>query len=140
MQGEAIYRWERLEVFQLVNQVSRLLGRLLVSMPSRFHIQLHSLIAQVVVVSHAIPGAHRDRAPDEPPVPLEERRAWLMIGFVASETARTLMTELGRAPSRSRPDIDSGLKLLARIEADFKKHLEGLDGGPSEVSSPVHLA
>ncbi len=139
MQNVAMYHWERLEVYHLANQFARLLGRLLMSLPSRFHIHVHNLIGQAVVMTNAIPGAHRDTEPGAPPIPVEERRAWLMIGLCASGTARDLLDELGRSARHARTDVAAGLKLLEQIELSFQEGLDSLDDPPIHLG-PIHRA
>lgn len=134
MQNKVIYSWERLPIYEFTNQFARLLGRLLVSLPTRFHVQIHNLIGQAVAMANAIPGGHRDIEPGADPVPVEERRAWLMIGYTATVTARDLLTELGRVATRARPDVAIGLKLLSQIESGFQDGLDSLEATPSPAS------
>jgi hypothetical protein len=131
MQNDVIYSWERLPVYQFTNQLARVVGRLLVSVPPRLHVKIHTLIGQTVIMSNAIPGAHREVVPGDRPVTVEERRAWLIIGFTACGQAGDLLADLGKSWVHVRSDVGEALKLLSKIQSHFHDTLESLDEQPA---------
>jgi hypothetical protein len=128
--GAKVYEWERLEIYARTNELARVIGRILVLMPPRFHVHVHNLIGQTVVMANAIAGGHADVAPGGKPHSIEERRAWLTIGLVASGQARKRLADVGHLATRSGREVTAGLELIDSIEAGFQISLAELDLTP----------
>lgn len=140
MRDDIVYEWEKLEVYGWTNKFARVVGRLLADVPSRHRVHVHNLIGQAIVMSNAVAGANKDIAPGEPPLSIEHRRAWLMIGYTAARGAAETLGTIRKVHERSIGNLIDGMELIVKIAEAFATDLELLDGSTRTTKPIMHLA
>ena len=124
--GAVDYTWEKLPVYAWNNEFARVIGRLLCTIHKRYHIHLHNLAGQAMLMSNCIALGHRDLAPGET-VSREELRAYRFIACFAAERTLEMLDDLSKATGYSACDVAHAKTLLRRMRDQFEKDVREID-------------
>lgn len=117
MRSESVvYAWEQFPEYVAVQQYSRCLGRILVSLPARVRrLAMKPLIHAATVMGMAIAGAHAEPLPDGGPSD-GERQEFREIGLDCVGATRECLKIL-KDNGLGRPaDMAAASELLERVE------------------------
>jgi hypothetical protein len=118
--GEALYAWERYPEYLALNQYSRCLGRLLVTLPRRVERRVaRTLIRGAILIGEGIVGAHAS-VPAEASLSREERKAFRDAGLESIAASRDGLRLLKEERLGSQPDLLAALELLERVESGLR--------------------
>ncbi|MGQ0562644.1 MAG: hypothetical protein ACT443_12315 [Gemmatimonadota bacterium] len=135
--GDVVYSWEKLPVYAWTNELARVIGRLLASLPGRFHIYVHNLGGQAMLLSNCVALGHREVPPGET-VSKEELRAYRFIGCHTTSQAMDTLRELSAKTRKSKNDVAHGMSLVGKIRAHFEEAVAELDGAVPDAPTIFH--
>ena len=131
-QLDPIYSWEKLPMYDWINEFARIIGRLLAVLPKRHYIYAHNLAGQATLISNCIAGGHRDSAPGEV-IPPEELRAYLFIGYQATFTTAQLLEDLAAVTKLGSAERARGAALIGQIRQQFEIDLASSGGAVEAI-------
>jgi hypothetical protein len=134
--AEPLYEWEKLPVYAWNNELARVIGHLLASMPKRLHMYAHNLAGQATLISNCIAMGHRQPDPGEI-MPVQELRAYRFIGYHATFTVMEMLEELSGLTTYSTADVAHGAALIGKIRQQFEIDLKELDE-PEQKPTVLH--
>lgn len=117
--GPPIYDWEKLPVYTSNNELARVIGRMLATLPKRSHVHIHNLAAQATLIGHCIVMTNREMPPGEV-APAEEIRAYRFIGHHATFTVEEILKDVSSVTKQCKEEIAQGLSLVGRIRNHFE--------------------
>lgn len=121
MRSESVvYAWESFPEYVAVQQYSRCLGRILVSLPARQRRRaMKPMIHAAKVMGMAIAGAHAQPSPTGQPSD-EERQEFRDIGLEAVAATREGLQILKDAGLGRSADMAAAVELLERVETGLR--------------------
>lgn len=121
-QRDPIYSWEHLPVYAWNNELARVIGKMLATLPKRSHVHIHNLAAQATLIGHCIVMTNREMPPGEV-APAEEVRAYRMIGLHATFTLEEILKDVSGVTKQCKQEIAQGLSLVGKIRDHFESAL-----------------
>lgn len=116
-----IYAFEMLEVYHVTNQLARVLGGIMVSLPDRKKRVVKRLARAAILLAQGIAGGNAEMPPDEDLSPAERLR-FLELSAGSVTRIRCTLLELRRQRCGNQGLIGAGLELLERIEAGLQEN------------------
>ena len=134
---EKPYKWEELPIYAWSNEFARVIGRLLASLHKRYHLRIHLLGGQAMLMSNCIALGHQELPPGETPSP-EVLRAYRFIGHYAAERTLEMLDDLARVTGYSASDVAHGKRLVRQIRDQFAADLSEVETGSPTHSAVLH--
>lgn len=114
--SNVVYTWEDFPEYHATQQLSRCIGRILASLPSRTRTAIgRTLVRGPMLVAQSIAGASADMPPGEV-MPIEERETFRRGAIDGVQLLRDALQLLKAERLGSVPDLLAALELLDRIE------------------------
>jgi hypothetical protein len=110
------YTWEEFPEYRATQQLSRCIGRILMSLPPRARKAIgRTLIRTPMLIAQSIAGASADMPPGEG-LTIDERETFRTNGLAGIHLLRDTLRALRAERLGSVPDLMAALELVDRIE------------------------